>query len=144
MDATETNIRDTIARMIREGALPWGQCCAVTAMPTNDVMLFDVQCEQSYVKGSSSKRWGLVLLILGFFVCFPVAVFMWLVGADLYKTHVEHVGRDVVVTIPLRVAKDSQAHVRRSSQSRLKTILSSVPIYKRLFEVYSDARIHPR
>src|SRR5262245_65246464 len=45
--AHETSVRDTIARMIRDGELPWGQCCAVTGMPTDDVMWFDVQCERS-------------------------------------------------------------------------------------------------
>ena len=85
-----------------------------------------------------------LLLVLGFFVCLPVAVFMWIIGADLFKTAVERVGRDVVVTIPLHVATDSQDAVRRWPQSRLKKLLSCVPIYERLLDTYPDARIHPR
>src|SRR5207248_3134255 len=123
MDASESNIRDTIARMIREGSLPWEHSCAVTGVQTDDVMLFDVQCERSYVKGKTSKRWGTILLVLGFFACLPVAIFMWLIGSDLFKTSVERVGRNVVVTIPLRVSNDSQAAVKRSSQARLKKML---------------------
>jgi hypothetical protein len=144
MDAAESSIRDTIARMIREGSLPPGACCAATGMPTDEIMLFDVHCEQSYVKGSASRKWGIALAILGFFVCLPVAVFMWLIGRDLYGTPIERVGRDVVITVPIRIARDSQAAVSRSSQSRLKSLLSSVPIYKQLLEFYPAARIHPR
>jgi hypothetical protein len=144
LDAAETNVRDTIARMIREGTLPWGNCCAVSGMPTDDVMLFEVHCEQSYVKGSGSKQWGAALIVMGFFACWPVAIFMWLIGRDLYKAQVERVGRDVVITIPLRLSLESQSSVGHFSQSRLKTILSGVPIYERLFQEYPDARVHPR
>jgi hypothetical protein len=144
LDASESNVRDTIARMIREGSLRYGQCCAVTMMPTNDIMLFDVQCEKSYVKGRASKKWGIALLILGFFACFPVAIFMWLVGFDLFKTDVERVGHDVVISIPLRVIKDSQRSVRNWGQSRLKNTLASVPVYQRLFDEYPDAAVFPR
>jgi hypothetical protein len=143
LDASETNVRDTIARMIREGSLPWGQCCAATAMPTTDLMLFDVECERSYVKGSASRKWGTVLLVMGFFFCFPVAIFMWLIGWDLFNTH-EHVGRDVVIAIPLRVSRDSQAAVKHWPQTRLKALLSSVPVYQQLLQDYPDAKIHPR
>jgi sugar phosphate isomerase/epimerase len=51
LSAHETNIRDSIARMIDDGLLPWGQCCAVTHMPTDDVMWFEIQCETTYSKG---------------------------------------------------------------------------------------------
>jgi hypothetical protein len=144
LDAAESNVRDTIARMIREGTLPWGDCCAVSGVPTDNVMLFDVLCEQSYVKGSASRKWGTVLIVLGFFVCWPIAIFMWLIGRDLHKTQVERVGHDVVMTIPVKVRMDSQTSVARYSQSRLRKMLSSIPIYERLFNEYSGARIHPR
>src|SRR5262249_30321131 len=135
MDGGETNARDTIARMIREGTLPWGSCCAVTAMPTNDVMMFDVECQRSYVKGARGRDWGITLSVLGFFFCLPVAIFMWLLGRDLYTSQVKRVGRDVTVPIPLRVSKEAQGSVRAwSSQTRLRNILRSVPIYERLLE----------
>jgi hypothetical protein len=130
--------------MIREGALPAGDCCAVTAMPTKDVMLFDVHCEQSYVTGTASRRWGSALMILGFFVCLPVGIFMWLVGYDLFNTQVQRVGHDIVVTVPVRVGADSQAGVLRLSQSRLRLILGTVPIYEQLLSDYPKAQIYPR
>src|SRR5215204_1880421 len=69
MDAGESSVRDTIARMIREGELPWGSCCAVTGFPTKDVLLFDVQCERSYKKRAKLSNGGFTLLVLSFFVC---------------------------------------------------------------------------
>ena len=142
--ATETNIRDTIGRLIREETLPWGDCCAVTAMPTGDVMLFDVECERGYLKGSASRKWGAVLFMLGFFACFPAAIFMWLIGYDLFKTPAERVGRDIVITVPLLVRTESHGAVRRWPQSRLKNLLRSVPVYERLLAEYPNARVHPR
>jgi hypothetical protein len=144
MDPDESNVRDTIARMIRESTLPWGQCCGVTGMPTRDVMFFEVECERSYVKNKRSQLWGTILLIAGFFFCPPVAIFMWLVGYDLFRTPAERVGRDVVISIPILVCKDSQATVRGWGQSRLKTMLRGIPIYERLLNEYADATIHPR
>jgi hypothetical protein len=130
--------------MIREGQLPWGQCCAATGMPTDDVILLDVECERSYVKNARSQLWGTILVIAGFFVCLPVAIFMWLIGRDLVHSPAERLGRDVVITIPLRVCKDAQSSVLRSGQGRLKDLLRTVPVYERLLSDYRDARIHPR
>ena len=82
MDGSESNVRDTIARMMREGSLPWGTCCAVTGLPTPDVMHFDVQCESSYRKGGGLSKAGFALLILSLFTCFPVAILLWVFAWD--------------------------------------------------------------
>jgi hypothetical protein len=144
LDPAESNVRDTIARMIRDGALPWGQCCAVTAMPTDDSMPLDIQCERSYVQGGRSQFWGVMLMIGGFFACLPLAIFMWLIGRELFATSPEREGRDVVITIPIWVCRDSQATVRGWSQSRLREMLRTVPIYERLLREYKDATFHAR
>ena len=107
-------------------------------------MLLEVECERSYVKNKRSQLWGTVLMIGALFVCFPVAIFMWLIGRDLYQTPAERVGRDVVISIPICVCKDSQSTVRGWGQSRLKSLLRSVPIYERLLNEYADAKIYPR
>ncbi|HEX5104786.1 MAG TPA: hypothetical protein VFV87_13285 [Pirellulaceae bacterium] len=137
-DALEAGIRDRIARMIREGKLPVGDCCAVSGFPTNDVMLFDVICERSYTKGA--RNWGIALLVLGFFT--PFSWFFWLLGYDMLNERTERVGRDVVLTVPLRVAKENQGKLRgRTSQKRLQIVLGSVPEYELLFQEFPDARI---
>jgi hypothetical protein len=109
-------------------------------MPTEDVMWFDVQCESSYMKGA--KNWGMFLIIVSFLL--PFAFFIRLLGLDMLTERTERVGRDVVIAIPLKVAKDLQTQLRRSSQGHLRTVLCSVPIYQSLFENYPAARIHPR
>lgn len=139
-DALESGILDRITRMIRDGELPVGDCCAASAFPTTDVMLFDVVCERSYIKGA--RKWGIVLLVLGFVM--PCSWIFWLLGLDMLTERTERVGRDTVITIPLRVAKDYQSGLRRwASQRRLRIVLSSIPEYQELFEQYPGARIYP-
>ena len=90
--ALESGILDRIARMIRDGQLPAGDCCAVSGFPTKDVMLFDVQCETSYVKGE--RKWGWALVILGFFM--PFWWLFWLLGYELLSERNE---RTMAVTL---------------------------------------------
>jgi len=144
LDGVESNVRDTIARMVREGSLPWGSCCAVTGFPTADIMLFDVQCERSCTKGGGLSKAGFALLVLSLFTCFPVAIMLWLLAWDFLTTRVEEVGRNTVVTLPLRVSAAAQAEVRQSSPSRLKKLLSAVPVYLQLLTEYPDASINAR
>jgi hypothetical protein len=139
--AHETNVRDTIARMIGEKALPWGVCCAVTGMPTEDVMWFDVQCESTYTK--TNKRWGMYLIVISLLL--PLGFFVRLLGLSMLTEDPERLGRDIVVGIPLRVGKESQAKLKRWwSQRRLRKALSSVPIYHELFREHPAARIYPK
>lgn len=139
-DPLETGIRDRIARLVHEGRLPAGDCCAVSGFPTQDVMLFDVQCEKSYTKGS--RKIGVTMLVLGFFM--PFWWIFWLLGMDMLSEETERHGRDVVLTVPLRVAKENQPRLRRGvNQRRLQQILSSVPEYQRLLAEYPEAHIFP-
>jgi hypothetical protein len=127
--------------MIREGALSWGNCCAATGMPTDDVMLFDVQCEHSYQKGGGLNKAGFALLVFSLFACLPVAIFLWLFAWDFLTTPVHKVGRDTTLTVPLRVRKESQEEVTQISQSRLKKLFCTVPIYEQLLTEYPGASI---
>ena len=144
MDGCESNVRDTIARMIREGSLPWGGACAMTGVPTHDVMFFDVQCERSYKKGGGLSKAGFALLVLSLFACFPVAILMWVFAWDFLTTRVEQVGRDTVITVPLRVSAAARAEVSGASEARLKKLLSGVPVYLRLLTEYPDAVVTAR
>jgi hypothetical protein len=139
--AHETSIRDSIARMIRDGALPWGQCCAVTGMPTDDVMWFDVQCERSYLK--SERRWGITLIIVSLLL--PFGLFLRLLGITMLNEDPERRGHDISIAIPLRVRKDSQSSLRNwAGQRRLRKLLCGVPIYQQLFQEHKSARIAAR
>ena len=139
--AHETNVRDVIARMLRDNELPRGICCAVSEMPTDDVMWFHVQCEREYAK--DDRRWGILLIVMSFLL--PFGLLIRLLGADMLSEAPERYGRDTAVLIPLRVSQDRQPSLRRwATQRRLKTVLSSVPIYQELFREYPGARITAR
>jgi hypothetical protein len=131
--AHETNIRDSIARMIEDQLLPWGQCCAVTEMPTDDVMWFDIQCEATYTKGGRIHPllaiWGLLS---------PLGL---LALAMRSREPTEIHGRDIVIRVPLLVQQDQQAGLRKSRQRRLKAVLSKVPVYEELFRDHPKAKI---
>jgi hypothetical protein len=131
--AHETNIRDSILRMIDDQLLPWGQCCAVTEMPTTDVMWFDIQCESTFSKGGPVHPllaiWSLLI---------PGGVWAMLLRS---REPAEIHGRDIVIRVPLLVQQDKQAGFRKSTQRRLKTILSKVPVYQELLREHPSARI---
>jgi hypothetical protein len=135
--AHETNVREAIARMIEAGELPWGQCCAVTQMLTDDVMWFEVQCEASYTTGGGRVHWLLALWCL--VIPWGVLALAWRV-----RERSEQFGRDIVISVPLRVSREKQAGLARASQSHLRRLMSSVPVYEELFREHPHARIVAR
>jgi hypothetical protein len=144
--AHDTNIRDTIARMIAENHLPGGPCCAVSAMPTEDVMWFDIHCESTYTK--ATNRWGMAMAMLAFvilvFISWPLAILTRLMRADT-SNETERLGREIVISVPLRVRQDSQSKLKGwASQQYLRKILSSVPEYQELFREHPKAMIYPQ
>ncbi len=131
--AHETNIRDSILRMIDDQLLPWGQCCAVTGMPTQDVMWLDIQCETTHAKGGRVRP---LLAMCSFFV--PGGL---LAVALRSRQPAEIHGRDIIIRVPLLVQQDQQAALRRSTQRRLKAVLSQVPVYIELFREHPNAKV---
>ncbi|HEY2413149.1 MAG TPA: hypothetical protein VGI40_12945 [Pirellulaceae bacterium] len=139
--AHDTNIRDTICRLIAEKHLPFGPCCAVSHMPTEDVMWFDVHCESTYSK--ASNRLEVVLLVLVAFISWPLALLMRTFGVRA-SSDSERYGREIVIAVPLTVRSESQTMLRRGSQRYLRQILSTVPEYHQLFREHPQARIYPK
>jgi hypothetical protein len=134
--AHETNIRDSIARMIGEQVLPWGQCCAVTEMPTQDVMWFDIHCETSYTRGGR-VNWFLAVWSL----LLPGGLFAMVLRA---REQAENLGRDIVISVPVKVCDEKQSGLRRASQRYLRKLLLKVPVYHELFREHPYARILPK
>src|SRR5262245_10864654 len=58
-DAFESGVIDTIRRMIRDGALPWGETCAATGVRTDDVF---VECERFHA--ARDRQWIQVLALI--------------------------------------------------------------------------------
>ena len=126
--AYESGAIDTIHRMLRDGALPWGEACAVSGRPTQDLIQLVVQCERLYFVGDQFRSRLLVLALLG-----PWALLASVAGKRPNETH----GRDTVVKVPLRVHRDFHGGLnRRVSQRKLRRLLRTVPVYARLLEEY--------
>jgi hypothetical protein len=119
--------------MIDEQLLPSGQCCAVSEMPTEDVMWFDIQCETTYTK---SGRVHPLLALWSLLI--PLGL---LALALRSRQPAEIHGRDIIIRVPLLVQKEMQAALRKSTQQRLKALLSKVPAYEELFREHPDARV---
>jgi hypothetical protein len=128
----ETGAIDTIRRMLEQGALPWGDACAVTGRPTRDVLQVEVQCERLHVP-KDPARFALLLAVCGG----PLWAMMAF-GSRQRPTH----GRDTVVVVPLRVC--CEYHVGLSPwwmRRKLRRLLRSVPVYDRLLDEYRGATI---
>jgi hypothetical protein len=128
----ETGAIDTIRRMLDQGALPWGDACAVSGRPTRDVLQVEVQCERLHVP-KDPARFALLLAVCGG----P----LWAAMALVSRQHPTH-GRDTVVVVPLRVC--CEYHRGLSSwwmNRKLRRLLRSVPVYARLLDEYRGATI---
>lgn len=140
--AYETNLRDTIARKIAEGMLPPDLPCAVTGLPADDVMWFDVHCETTYRKGSTKLH--IVALVMLALVSWPLALLMRSLGFGASRD-VDRLGRDIVVGVPLKVRTEARPQLKGwITQKRLRQLLGAVPEYQQLLAEYPTARIYPR
>jgi len=128
--AYEAGTVDTIVAMIRRGDLPWGDLCAVSGTPTDDVIDLYVEAERIYRARDRRAVYGWLGVLVS-----PIFL------AGLFEKPGPLVGRETTVCTPLRVAAIHQPVVRRSSQRALKRWLRSVPIYAKLLEEYPRARV---
>ena len=127
--AYEASTIDVIHGMLQRGELPAGGPCAVSGEPTEDVVELHVEAERIYRAGDNC-----VYALLGVLVS-PI----FLLG--LFQKPRPDVGRETIVSTPLRVAAAYHAKVRRSGQRALKRWLRSVPIYAKLLDEYPSARV---
>ena len=129
----ESGAIDTIRRMLDEGALPWGETCAVSGRPTRDVIQVEVQCERLHVP-KDPARFALLL----------AHVASALVGRDLArdprKWSDPRPGYRRVV--PLRVGREFHRGLSRWwTKRKLRRLLRTVPVYARLLDEYPRATI---
>ena len=138
-EAYATSTVDVIQRMIRDGELPYGDTCALSGLPTLDVYTLSVQCESKWVRGPGTGRYLFVALSILFL---PFWMLWVLLGKALLDEERQELGRDRVVSAPLRVREEHHDRLRRTrSQSKLRKLLRAVPIYAKLLEEFPRARI---
>ncbi len=134
----ETSAVDTINRMIRQGDLPWGDVCAVSGMPTADCVTLHVQCESKWVQGAGEGRPRTFLRA----ILFVFGYILIKIGPSPSNPETNEVGRERSVVVPLLVREEHQAPLRKSqSQSKLRELLRSVPIYAELLDEFPEAQI---
>jgi hypothetical protein len=116
--------------MVGSGELPVGTRCAVSGVPTEDVIELYVEAERVFVGGDNLRFIALFAML-----CSPyIAVFM-------AQRSRPDFGRATTVATPLRVAALYHRRFSRSSQRALRRWLRTVPVYARLLKEYPRARI---
>jgi hypothetical protein len=118
--------------MAAAGELPPEPFCLLSYKPTADVLPVTVECETPY---GWQYSWWMLLLI----ACVSMALYR---RAASDESDVK--GREVAVELPLRIAADCQPQVRRFNQTKLRELLSTVPIYAQLLQEYPGARLSVR
>jgi hypothetical protein len=131
--AYESGTVDTIRRMLAEGALPWGELCAVSGKPTRDAMDLSVHCERVQAASDPTRTAVLLAILFG-----PLSLLLMLLGQ---RSPRDARGRETSVWTPLRVAPEHQQTVARASQKTLRRLLRTVPVYAALLDQYPRARI---
>jgi hypothetical protein len=130
--AYESGAIDAIRRMLAEGALPWGETCAVSGRPTADLILVKVQCERLYHVKDRTRSMMLITLLFGFWAV------LFLRRGDQDYPH----GRDTAVEVPLRVHHEFHRGLSRWwTKRRLRRLIMTVPVYARLLDEYPRAAI---
>jgi hypothetical protein len=136
--AYEAGTIDTIQRMIRRGELPGKNVCVLSGTPTGNTVVFRIQCERVWTRGSRLDRTDKMLL--GFLL------FGW-IGAIVGWTRKDkprrEFGRETYVDVPLRVCPGCQERVNGGRQAALKRALRKIPIYDTLLTEYPEAWVLP-
>jgi hypothetical protein len=135
----ESSVADTIQGMVERGELPAGDVCALSGVPSQDVLHIWIVVPKAF---EQREGWLGVLLWSLWAPLFSGAVASALAGLFprlFSKTvpidkpiHEHHSARTVFA--PLRVASRHHSSVGRMSQRRLISLLRTVPVYARLLE----------
>ena len=134
--AYSTSAVDEINRMIGNGELPWGTTCAISDRRTLETYTFHVQYEFSWHKGSDDSD-NLFLYFLS--ILLPFGSLLRLAS---FHNKQQEFGRDRIISVPLRVCDRYHKQLNRTrSQRKLRQLLSTVPIYAKLFKEYPKSRI---
>lgn len=137
--AYEAGTIDTINRMIRDGELPQGDTCVMSGLPTSDTYGLYVQCESKWIKGPGKGRYLFVALTILFL---PFWIIWVLLGKAVLDEERQELGRDRGVYTPLLVRQEHLGQLCRTrSQSKLRKLLRTVPIYAKLLDEFPRARI---
>ena len=127
-----------IARMIRNGELPWGDTCALSGRPTKDAFVLQIECERVWTRGSgldSADRAFIGFLFFGWIGLF--------VGWGKAEKPRHESGRETVIEVLLRVCSEFHDKLQRRRQRYLKSLLRQVPVYATLLDEYPGAVVAP-
>jgi hypothetical protein len=129
-DRYESGPGDTIRRMIRSGELPAGTTCAVSRKATGDFIELEILVPRYFKNTEIADR--RMILLFGTLGALYNTVFR--------RPQIEKEGA-LIVRAPILVAERCHAKVRRMSQTRLRRLLRSVPVYAQLLKENPHSRI---
>jgi hypothetical protein len=115
--------------------LPQENHCVLCGVATTNTICCTTECERAYVETGRPSFGAYLLGFLTFGWLGAVAV--GAIGAGASEEH--ETGRDRIFPLPLRVCPACKD--RLHSPSELKWALRHVPLYRRLLDVYPDARV---
>jgi hypothetical protein len=118
-----------IERLLAAGELPEESACIRCGVASETVTRIIVECEKKWVRRYDEFRW--------YYLFMP-----WIVLVAWYihqRPEVREFGKDVVLTLPLRLCEHCRAEARRPAV--VKTFLRLVPVYGRLLDRYPDAKV---
>jgi hypothetical protein len=124
--AYESTAIQTIGRMLEEGALPWGETCAQSGQPTQDLIQLQVRLDPD--DGWRDRIWSWVAVI---YLCglWPI-----LIGI-LFKPFSDPEPETLI--LPLRVnRKFHRGLAWWGTQRKRRRLMATVPVYARLLEEY--------
>ncbi|HEX5102211.1 MAG TPA: hypothetical protein VFV87_00265 [Pirellulaceae bacterium] len=131
--AFQVSAIDRIRSMLQSRCEAPGRECALSGIVTSDVMMFTVVCEKPYSTGYS--WWW--LFVIGLW-SLPLSIFGYIIAT---RESGEAQGRELTVTVPLRIAAHCQADVRKFSPLQLANLLYTVPLYAALLDEYPYAEV---
>jgi hypothetical protein len=121
-----------IERMLADGELPAAGGCSGCGRADAEVVKVVAECERRWFRRPGRWDWLIVAVF-----SWPIALITYWV--DRRSGEVKEFGRDVVLTLPIRLCDECRAEMRTPAD--VANFLSAVPVYSRLLDRYPDAKL---
>jgi hypothetical protein len=121
-----------IEKMLAAGELPLAQDCAICGRADAAVVKVVAECERRWLRRPGRWDW---LVVAIFSLPLAILAHIW----QRSRSEVQEFGRDVILTLPLRLCTSCREDVR--SRTDIAALLAEVPIYAQLLNRYPDAKL---
>ena len=127
---------DMINKMVASGELPLDGLCPLSQRPADDTLYVRATCERSWTRGGDedSGQFAIMMWLLGGWLGY-------LIAKRSLREQAEHLGRDTVVDLPIRIASEARSKYGWQPALELRSLLAKTPIYATLFKEFPDAKL---